>query len=118
MTLKEFLSLEKISIKKNQLTRINVALPYGNCRIAWSLTDFQKIQVKLKKSILIHCITVIPKSQAPPTQPGEVEQNSLIPQWAIAVIVIGAGSLLFVVIFGAAVVSLIKTPSLKIPFKI
>lgn len=49
--------------------------------------------------------TVIPKSHAPPTTAGETEQDSIIPQWAIAVIVIGAGSLLFVVIFGAAVVS-------------
>lgn len=50
-------------------------------------------------------ITVIPKQRVIPTTQNEIEQNSIIPQWAIAVIVIGAGSLLFVVIFGAAVVS-------------
>ncbi|XP_031626667.1 uncharacterized protein LOC116342958 isoform X2 [Contarinia nasturtii] len=46
---------------------------------------------------------VIPKQRTIPTIPNEIEQNAIIPQWAIAVIVIGAGSLLFVVIFGAAV---------------
>lgn len=52
------------------------------------------------------CIqTVIPKQHLAPTTQLETEQNTIIPQWAIAVIVIGAGSLLFVVIFGAAVVS-------------
>lgn len=49
--------------------------------------------------------TVIPKQRVIPTTQNEIEQNAIIPQWAIAVIVIGAGSLLFVVIFGAAVVS-------------
>lgn len=33
------------------------------------------------------------------------EQYSLIPQWAIAVIVIGLASLLFVIVFGVGVVS-------------
>lgn len=47
---------------------------------------------------------MIPKQRIAPTT-HNIEQNSLIPQWAIAVIVIGAGSLLFVIIFGAAVVS-------------
>lgn len=47
---------------------------------------------------------VIPKQRITPTTIN-VEQNSFIPQWAIAVIVIGAGSLMFVIIFGAAVVS-------------
>lgn len=50
------------------------------------------------------CI-VIPKQRLLPTKQNEIEQDSIIPQWALAVIVIGAGSLLFVVIFGAAVVS-------------
>lgn len=48
---------------------------------------------------------VIPKQRLIPTKQHEIEQDSIIPQWALAVIVIGAGSLLFVVIFGAAVVS-------------
>lgn len=47
---------------------------------------------------------VIPKQRLIPTKQHEIEQDSIIPQWALAVIVIGAGSLLFVVIFGAAVV--------------
>lgn len=33
------------------------------------------------------------------------EEDLLIPQWAIVVIVIGVGSLVFVVIFGVTVVS-------------
>lgn len=49
-------------------------------------------------------ISVIPKQRLLPTVEN-IELNSLIPQWAIAVIVIGVGSLLFVVIFGVAVVS-------------
>lgn len=49
--------------------------------------------------------TVTQKQRIAPTPQNEIEDNSIIPQWAIAVIVIGAGSLLFVVIFGAAVVS-------------
>lgn len=52
--------------------------------------------------------TVIPKQRLIPTKQNEIEQDSIIPQWALAVIVIGAGSLLFVVIFGAAVVSKIE----------
>lgn len=33
------------------------------------------------------------------------DENRLIPQWAIAVIVIGVGGLLFIIIFGVSVVS-------------
>lgn len=47
---------------------------------------------------------VIRKQRVIPTVEN-VEQNALIPQWAMAVIVVGVGSLLFVVIFGVAVVS-------------
>lgn len=47
---------------------------------------------------------VIRKQRVLPTVEN-IEQNSIIPQWAMAVIVIGVGSLLFVVIFGVAVVS-------------
>jgi predicted HTH domain antitoxin len=45
---------------------------------------------------------VIRKQRVIPTVEN-IEQNALIPQWAMAVIVIGVGSLLFVVIFGVAV---------------
>lgn len=48
---------------------------------------------------------VIPKQFVPSVE--QVEPYSLIPQWAIAVIVIGMASLLFVIVFGVAVVSLI-----------
>jgi hypothetical protein len=34
------------------------------------------------------------------------DENRLIPQWAIAVIVIGVGGLLFIIVFGVSVVSL------------
>jgi hypothetical protein len=36
---------------------------------------------------------------------GLAEEDVLLPQWAIAVIVIGLASLLFVIIFGVTVVS-------------
>lgn len=36
---------------------------------------------------------------------GYAENDVLLPQWAIAVIVIGLASLLFVIIFGVTVVS-------------
>lgn len=49
---------------------------------------------------------VVARQRVAPTTHNEIEQDAIIPQWAIAVIVIGAGSLLFVVIFGAAVVSI------------
>lgn len=56
--------------------------------------------------IFITIFTIVTQKQRiAPTPQNEIEENSIIPQWAIAVIVIGAGSLLFVVIFGAAVVS-------------
>lgn len=34
------------------------------------------------------------------------EDDRLVPQWAIAVIVIGVGGLLFIIIFGVSVVSI------------
>lgn len=46
---------------------------------------------------------VIPKQLPPIVE--QVEPYSYIPQWAIAVIVIGMASLLFVIVFGVAVVS-------------
>lgn len=47
-------------------------------------------------------ISVIPKPILPTIQ--YAETNSLLPQWAIAVIVIGMASLLFVIVFGVSVV--------------
>lgn len=47
--------------------------------------------------------SVIRKQRILPTVES-VEEGSIIPQWGMAVIVIGVGSLLFVVIFGVAVV--------------
>lgn len=38
----------------------------------------------------------------------ETEEESFLPQWGIAVIVIAMASLLFVVIFGVTVVSIFK----------
>lgn len=46
---------------------------------------------------------VIPKQIIPTIM--LAEQNSFIPQWAIAVAVIGMASLMFVIVFGVAVVS-------------
>lgn len=46
---------------------------------------------------------VLPKHTQPTV--GFAEDNVLLPQWAIAVIVIGLASLLFVIIFGVTVVS-------------
>jgi hypothetical protein len=51
----------------------------------------------------LRVVAVLPK-QAYPTV-GYAEDNVLLPQWAIAVIVIGLASLLFVIIFGVTVVS-------------
>lgn len=47
-------------------------------------------------------VTVIPKSAVPL----HVDDDKLIPQWVIAVIVIGVGGLLFIIVFGVSVVSL------------
>lgn len=48
-------------------------------------------------------VTVLPKHTQPTV--GYADENVLLPQWAIAVIVIGLASLLFVIIFGVTVVS-------------
>lgn len=45
---------------------------------------------------------MLPKNTQPTV--GYAEDNVLLPQWAIAVIVIGLASLLFVIIFGVTVV--------------
>lgn len=47
-------------------------------------------------------ISVIPRQIVPTIM--LAEQNSFIPQWAIAVVVIGLASLMFVIVFGVAVV--------------
>lgn len=48
---------------------------------------------------------VIPKVNTP----HYIEKDDrLIPQWAIAVIVIGVGGLLFIIVFGVSVVSVLK----------
>lgn len=49
-------------------------------------------------------ILVLPKHLEPTV--GYAENDVLLPQWAIAVIVIGLASLLFVIIFGVTVVSI------------
>lgn len=49
-----------------------------------------------------HSFIVIPKLSGP--QYSE-KDDKLIPQWTIAVIVIGVGGLLFIIIFGVSVVS-------------
>lgn len=51
-------------------------------------------------------IAVLPKQTYPTV--GYAENDVLLPQWAIAVIVIGLASLLFVIIFGVTVVSMEK----------
>lgn len=48
-------------------------------------------------------LSVLPKQTQPTV--GYADENVLLPQWAIAVIVIGLASLLFVIIFGVTVVS-------------
>lgn len=48
-------------------------------------------------------LSVIPKV----TTPQYIEEDDrLVPQWAIAVIVIGVGGLVFIIIFGVSVVSI------------
>lgn len=39
------------------------------------------------------------------TPPPEKERESFLPQWAIAVIVVGAASLIFIILFAAVAVS-------------
>lgn len=54
---------------------------------------------------MYHCSLVIPKVN----MPQYIEKDDrLIPQWAIAVIVIGVGGLLFIIVFGVSVVSVSK----------
>ena len=57
---------------------------------------------------------VIPKSYSPTID--FIDEDVLLPQWAIVLIVIGVGSLCFIVIFGVTVVSIYLTtiPFLKI----
>lgn len=55
---------------------------------------------------MFYCFSLVLPKQAYPTV-GFAEDNILLPQWAIAVIVIGLASLLFVIIFGVTVVSLV-----------
>lgn len=52
---------------------------------------------------LFYFYIVLPKRAAP--TPVEHDEESFLPQWGIAVIVIAMASLLFVVIFGVTVVS-------------
>lgn len=53
--------------------------------------------------LLISSFTVIQKVAPKPTD--EDDENNLLPQWAIAMISIGLLSLVFVILFGVAVVS-------------
>lgn len=80
------------------LVRIHITIYFLTCPIENYISFLPSTNIS-------YAIEVIPKQRVIPTTQNEIEQNSIIPQWAIAVIVIGAGSLLFVVIFGAAVVS-------------
>ncbi|XP_045468776.1 uncharacterized protein LOC123676696 [Harmonia axyridis] len=74
-------------------------------------------KAKLGKFIIDPMYTdfiVVPKQVAPTV--GYAEDNLLLPQWAIAVIVIGLASLLFVIIFGVTVlVNRSKNAKKKIP---
>lgn len=49
-------------------------------------------------------VVVLIKPEEPIVE--EAHKDTLLPQWAIAVIVIGLASLLFVIIFGVTVVSM------------
>ncbi|KAK9880412.1 hypothetical protein WA026_010291 [Henosepilachna vigintioctopunctata] len=74
-------------------------------------------KAKLGKFIIDRKYTdfiVVPKHIAPTV--GYAEDNLLLPQWAIAVIVIGLASLLFVIIFGVTVlVNRSKNAKKKVP---
>lgn len=68
-----------------------------------NLNDFLNTIVLLVSLFqFLNFFTVIPKVSAP--QHIGVDDR-LIPQWAIAVIVIGVGGLLFIIVFGVSVVS-------------
>lgn len=53
----------------------------------------------------MHYFSVIPKTITPQYME---KDDKLIPQWAIAVIVIGVGGLLFIIVFGVSVVTWTK----------
>ena len=80
--------------------------------------DIQKKRIEQNEVIFIHdyfknnSLLVIPKA----TPPQYIEKDDrLFPQWAIAVIVIGVGGLLFIIIFGVSVVSIkLQKHTLKI----
>lgn len=72
----------------------------------WNETKINKGPVRLGNFVIDPKSTdfvVIPRV----TLPQQIERDDrLIPQWAIAVIVIGVGGLLFIIVFGVSVVSL------------
>lgn len=53
---------------------------------------------------IFYIFSVLPKQIIPSV--AVADEASFLPQWAVAVIVIGLGSLLFVVLFGITVVSI------------
>ena len=73
----------------------------------FSIILFTNLKILKKQTKLfisfVFFFTVIPRIASPKLG---VDENRLIPQWAIAVIVVGVGGLLFIIVFGVSVVSI------------
>lgn len=86
-------TLRKLSF--NKLISLNFINALKHCWIFQKKLNF----IYLRKFFFI---LVFPKQVVPTV--GYADENEFLPQWAIAVIVIGLASLLFVIIFGVTVV--------------
>lgn len=98
------LQAKPLKVKESFLMGKFVLDPVATDFIGEYIGEHMKTEYPFRLKTKYYSISVIPKQRILPNVEN-IEPNSLIPQWAIAVIVIGVGSLLFVVIFGVAVVS-------------
>lgn len=92
---------------QSAVPRVKEVFLLGRFKVDPVSTDFTGMWDFLLRSTMIAkrflVLSVIPKQILPPVDPEE--EDLLLPQWAIAGIVIGLASLLFVILFGVTVVS-------------
>lgn len=97
---------QTIESLQTAVPRVKEVFLLGRFKVDPVSTDFTGKKIMLSNYININlccfaCL-VIPKQYHPTVAPDE--EDLLLPQWAIAVIVIGLASLLFVILFGVTVV--------------
>jgi hypothetical protein len=84
------------------LWRLDFCCETFNCVAMYCLIEMKWIWFYFFIYQNIDLISVLPMTAEPTSLP--TQEDELLPQWAIAVIVIGLASLLFVIIFGVSVV--------------